>query len=83
MEGFGFEKLTLILVIVLVMFGAKRVPEIAASFGKGIREFKKGMSDLGKEAEAPPRALDRPAPSTPVDAGAATETPEPKRLLGQ
>ena len=35
----GFGELMVILLIVLVLFGAKRIPEISASFGKGIREF--------------------------------------------
>jgi len=79
MEGFGIDKLLLILVIVLVLFGARRVPEIGASIGKGIREFKKGMKDLGNEVEEPPKReqLNRPAPSEE----AARPTPEPKRLL--
>ena len=36
----------IILVIVLVLFGAKRMPEIGASIGKGIREFKKNINDV-------------------------------------
>jgi len=80
MEGFGIDKLLLILVIVLVLFGARRVPEIGASIGKGIREFKKGMKDLGNgEVEDAPRReqLSRPAPSEE----ATHPAPEPKRLL--
>ena len=42
----GFMELMVILVIVLVLFGARRVPEIGASIGKGIREFKKGTRSL-------------------------------------
>ena len=42
----GFGELMIILVIVLVLFGAKRIPEISASFGKGIREFKKNVNDV-------------------------------------
>jgi TatA/E family protein of Tat protein translocase len=41
----GFTELLMILIIVLVLFGARRVPEIGASIGKGIREFKKNISD--------------------------------------
>ena len=37
----GFMEILLILVVVLLLFGAKRLPEIGASMGKGIREFKK------------------------------------------
>ena len=42
----GFGELMVILVIVLVLFGAKRVPEISASFGKGISEFKRNLNDI-------------------------------------
>ena len=51
-----------ILVIVLVLFGARRVPEIGASIGKGIREFKKNISDVDREVREPIR--DRCAPTT-------------------
>ena len=42
----GLTELMIILVIVLVLFGAKRIPEIGASFGKGIREFKKNVNEV-------------------------------------
>jgi sec-independent protein translocase protein TatA len=81
MEGFGIDKLLLILVIVLVLFGARRVPEIGASIGKGIREFKKGMKDLGDIAEPP----SRPNVSAPTTTSSVQPPPdpekEPKRLL--
>ena len=44
----GPMELMIILVIVLVLFGARRVPEIGASIGKGIREFKKNISDVDR-----------------------------------
>lgn len=40
----GIEKLLLIFVIVLVIFGAKRLPEIGQGLGKGIREFKRATT---------------------------------------
>ena len=49
MFGMGPMELTIVLVIVLVLFGAKRVPEIGASLGKGIREFKRSISDVDQE----------------------------------
>lgn len=69
-EGFGIEKLLLIFIIVLLVFGAKRIPEIAASMGKGIREFKKSMNEVhasvtddGSSAGAAGmRAVSPPAP---------------------
>ena len=41
----GAMELFIILVIVFMLFGAKRLPEIGASIGKGIRSFKSGLSD--------------------------------------
>jgi sec-independent protein translocase protein TatA len=84
----GFGELMIILVIVLVLFGAKRVPEIGASIGKGIREFKKATSDVDRDVRGAlsdsPRAADRlpPAESIPTRADEAEPArPEPKRLL--
>ena len=84
MEGFGVDKLLLILVIVLVLFGARRVPEIGASIGKGIREFKRGMKDLGSDDEEKNAVENRVDRNASLNA-AAPQTNEtgvpPKRLL--
>ena len=45
MANLGFTEIALILVVVLLLFGAKRLPEVGASFGKGIREFKRSLTD--------------------------------------
>jgi sec-independent protein translocase protein TatA len=47
MFGFGMPELIVVLVIVLVVFGASRLPEIGGALGKSIRNFKKASS--GKE----------------------------------
>lgn len=44
--GLGWPELAIILVIVLVIFGASRVPEIGRALGKGIREFKGSVSEV-------------------------------------
>ena len=84
----GIEKILLILVVVLLLFGAKRIPEIGSSLGRGIREFKRSISDLQNEARneiaAPPRDVRPPAPqSDPVAVKRDDDAPpsEPKRLL--
>jgi sec-independent protein translocase protein TatA len=41
----GFTEIMLIMVVVLLLFGAKRLPEVGSSIGKGIREFKRSLSD--------------------------------------
>jgi len=81
----GFGELMVILVIVLVLFGARRVPEIGASIGKGIREFKKNISDMDREVRDPLRearttdrlAAGQDAVRTPEE----VVRPEPKRLI--
>lgn len=45
----GFPEILIIMVIILLLFGAKRIPEIAGSMGKGIREFKKNINDATRE----------------------------------
>lgn len=54
MFGFGMPELIIILVIVLVVFGAGRLPEIGGALGKSIRNFKKA-SDGKDEIEIKPK----------------------------
>jgi len=77
MGEIGFDKLLLIVVVVLPLFGAKRVPEIGASIGKGIREFKRGLSDV---PDAPPGPATRSAASDHEGTSQKAASDEPKRL---
>jgi sec-independent protein translocase protein TatA len=83
MFGLGPGEMLMALVAILLLFGAKRIPEIAGSFGKGIREFKKNMSDVQKEIETPQeRTIDRLPSSSASDRVAVDEErPEPKKLI--
>jgi len=45
MFGLGTQELIIILVIILVIFGAGKLPQIGGALGKGIRDFKKGMDN--------------------------------------
>lgn len=47
--GLGVPEVLLILAIVLIMFGAKKLPELAKGLGKGIKEFKKASSDMQED----------------------------------
>ncbi|WP_298433695.1 twin-arginine translocase TatA/TatE family subunit [Geobacter sp.] len=59
MFGFGMPELIVILIIVLVVFGAGRLPEIGAALGKSIRNFKKA-SDGKEEIEIKAEKKDDP-----------------------
>ena len=49
MFGLGIGELILILLIVLVLFGASRIPAISGAFGKSVKEFKKEIKDSDKD----------------------------------
>ena len=80
--GLGMGEMIIALVIILLLFGAKRIPEIAGSIGKGINQFKRSINDVEKIAtdssdtsyrtevrkSEPPVRIDDP-------------TAEPKRLI--
>jgi len=52
MFGLGYQELLIILVIVLVLFGAKRLPDLAKSLGSSVKEFKKGVTEITKDDTA-------------------------------
>ena len=67
--GLGVWELMLIFALLLLIFGAKRLPELGGALGKGIREFKSSVRDIDSElkrpADVPQRELQRPAPPPP------------------
>lgn len=68
----GFTEIAILLLILVLFFGAKRIPEIGASIGKGIKEFKRGL----KTEEEPPTSDAALPPST----SSASTGGAPKRL---
>ena len=80
MGNLGFTEILIILLVVLLLFGAKRLPEVGASIGKGIREFKRSITDTqdaimggDEQRPLPPKQTEEANQSKPA-AG------EPKRL---
>ncbi len=53
MFGMGFGELLVVLVIVLLVFGPGRLPEMMGSLGKGVQEFKKGLREPPEIEKAP------------------------------
>ena len=85
----GMTEILIILVVILLLFGAKRIPEIAGSFGRGITEFKRNLNDAQRAITEAPRDESRTiAAAPPPPVAAAPITPEeeaarqPKRLIG-
>lgn len=77
----GFPEIVLILLVVLLLFGAKRIPEIAGSMGKGIREFKRSINDATREVTDAGTPSDRVGPPTEERTTRSDAEREPKRLI--
>jgi len=69
--GLGPTELIVVLVIILVVFGAGKLPDIATGLGKGIRDFKKGVQDLEEDGSGPSskekKAENESSPDSPQD----------------
>ena len=52
-ENLGMGELLIILIVVLLLFGSKKIPEIAQGLGKGIREFKKSIKEVEDQITTP------------------------------
>ncbi len=57
--GLGGPEIILILAVLLIFFGAKRIPELAKGLGKGIKEFKNATNDIKEEIEDGVKDLDK------------------------
>jgi len=86
----GGGEIVLILLLVLILFGAKKIPELAKGLGQGIKEFKKATNEVTNELHnamddnryTPPKSIEppkTPAESVPTQqTAAATPSPEPQ-----
>jgi sec-independent protein translocase protein TatA len=63
MFGLGTQELLVILVIAFFIFGGKKLPEIGAGLGKGLRAFKSGLKDLENEVD-PEKLIDKKTSSS-------------------
>jgi sec-independent protein translocase protein TatA len=83
--GVGMWEIILIFMVVLLLFGAKRLPEIGSSLGKGIREFKGSLREIEGELTLPPegdKAPRKPAPAArqETEEEEGEDGGEPRRL---
>ena len=58
--GLGTGEIILIVLVFLLLFGAKRIPDLMKSMGKGVKSFKEGMKDVEKEINAPDETAKEP-----------------------
>ena len=79
MFGMGASELMIILVIVLLLFGASKLPELGRSLGSGLSNFKKGLKegDEGAALPAPPNAVTRAQEPPKVVANVTAPPVEP------
>jgi len=75
MFGIGFQELLVILVIALLVFGPKRLPELARSLGRGLAEFRRASHELRSHLDV----SDVPERSEPDTPKPAAETDEPSQ----
>lgn len=76
----GWPELIIILVLLLLLFGAKRLPEVGRSLGKGMREFRdatKGLADDVKSGAEPDASAPQAAPQAPPQAKEEPKTGGP------
>ncbi len=66
LQGIGTTELLIIFFAILLLFGAKKLPELARGMGKSIKEFKKATSDIEDDFRS---AMDAVDPDKPVQAG--------------
>lgn len=67
MFGISVTEWMFIMVIVLLFFGGKKIPELARSVGKGISEFKKGIKDIERDVEAEDRPRNQLSAGQPAN----------------
>lgn len=90
--GLGFGEMLLIFAVLLMLFGAKRLPEVAAGMGKGIRDFKRSLNGLDEpmtsvppaqphqtlhaQAQAPAQSQEQPQAAAPASPPPASNSPD-------
>jgi sec-independent protein translocase protein TatA len=78
--GIGTQELLVIFLVVLLLFGGKRIPEVARSIGSGLRDFRKAIQDVQREIDLDELTRTPPAQKTPP--GAPRTDPPPAAAAG-
>lgn len=51
--SFGWQEILIVALVILLLFGGKKIPELMKGLGKGVRSFKEGVNDITNEVEKP------------------------------
>lgn len=78
LQNLSSWEIILIFLVVLLFFGAKRLPDLFKSFGKSLREFKKATSDI--ESDIRTAMEEEPEPAKPAKKASTPATTEPKAI---
>lgn len=75
---FGIWEILIIAALILLLFGPKKLPELARGIGQAITEFRRGVNELSRSVETELKAESEAAPEARTDVSAATvATPQP------
>ena len=58
----GSQEIIIIALVILLLFGGKKIPELMRGLGKGVSQFKKGMKDIEEEINTEPEKKEVPRP---------------------
>ena len=79
MSNIGLPEIAIVLLIVLVIFGPKRLPQLGRSLGSGMREFKDAVTGKNKDDDKPELEASEATPADHVTTASAEETPAGNR----
>ena len=71
--GLGMQEMLLIGLVILVFFGARKIPEFMKGLGRGVREFKYGIKEVKKDSESSPESTPRTTNTTTTPDAAGVE----------
>ncbi|MFL5739437.1 MAG: twin-arginine translocase TatA/TatE family subunit [Flavisolibacter sp.] len=75
MGPLGFNEILIILIIVLLLFGGKKIPELMRGLGRGMREFNDAKNNVRKEIEDGITEKERPTTTTTTTSNSSTTQP--------
>lgn len=83
-NGVGSSEIIMVLLVVLLLFGSKRIPGFSRALGRGMREFRRAMKEIREELESDPFEDPAPPPAeNPYAENPYSETSQPESSGGE